>query len=90
MEGRKLRIRFTNLKEKHDDVDFTLELLAKKFQGEEVFIGGGEVVLDLGEVMTVRRQLSRFFNHFLLALDTIEHLRKIGEYEEEEPVKSKI
>jgi len=73
VEGWRVRVKFTNLKEKHDDADFTLEFLAKKFQGEEVFEGGSEAVVDLGEVMTPE--------------DTREYLRGLGDLDEEEPVK---
>jgi len=63
LEGKKIRVKFTNVKEKHDDADFTLELLAKQFQGEDVFVGGSEALLDLGEVMTVIDLSSKFLNY---------------------------
>jgi len=75
IEGWRIRVKFTNLKEKHDDADFTLEFLSKKFQGEDVFEGGKECLVDLGEVMTPD--------------DTREYLRGLGDLDAEEEKQEK-
>jgi len=46
-------VKIKYLDEKKDgNEDFTLELLEKKFQGKNVFMGGGEVTVELGDIMT--------------------------------------